>query len=139
MYIDILTVISFFEQPAIVVVFELFAIVGWIILVWLLAYAGIHLYAEYVEEKNTHHWKFTLLAIDIPQENVQTPKAVEQMFSHIAGAFEHPDLRGKFREGYKQKWFSFEIISLEGYIQYIIRTEAEYRDLVEAAIFAQYP
>src|SRR3989339_775414 len=139
MYIDILTVISFFEQPAIVVVFELFAIVGWIILVWLLAYAGIHLYAEYVEEKNTHHWKFTLLAIDIPQENVQTPKAVEQMFSHIAGAFEHPDLRGKFREGYKQKWFSFEIISIEGYIQFLVWTEQTFRDLVEASVYAQYP
>jgi hypothetical protein len=43
---------------------------------------------EYKEEKATHPWQWVVLAIDVPLLNVQTPKAVEQMFSHIAGALD---------------------------------------------------
>ena len=42
-------------------------------------------------------------------------------------------------EGEFQDWFSFEIVSLDGYVQYIIRAPAAWRDLVEAAVYAQYP
>lgn len=142
-YIDfalILTSISnFFDQAPMAIISQAFAIGGWIVLVWCLFYAGIHFYIELREEKNEHHWKFVLLAIDIPQENVQTPMAVEQMFGHIAGAYDSPDLRGVFREGFKQRWFSFEVISIEGYIQFLVWTEETFRELVEASIYAQYP
>jgi len=137
---DFNTIIDIFSQPAPVMVLQLFALVGWLILVYLLLLAGMKWYAGYyIQGKNTSKWKFTLLAVDIPQLNVQTPLAVEQMFSHLAGAFSKPDLRAKFREGYKQRWFSFEIISIEGYIQFLVWTEQTYRDLVEASIYAQYP
>lgn len=89
--------------------------------------------------QTTHHWKHVVLAIDIPLLNVQTPKAVEQLFSHLAGVFSKPDLKGKFYDGYAQKWFSFEVISIEGYIQFLIWTEEQYRDLIETAVYAQYP
>ncbi|PLX29022.1 hypothetical protein C0581_00310 [Candidatus Parcubacteria bacterium] len=138
-YIDFLSISRFFEQPAGSIVVQVFAIAGWIFLVWLLFNAGISFYADRFEDKNTENWKYVLLAIDIPQENVQTPMAVEQMFSHLAGAFDKPDLRGKFREGYKQRWFSCEIISIEGYIQFLIWTEETFRDLVETSLYAQYP
>ncbi|PIT86515.1 MAG: hypothetical protein COU33_02715, partial [Candidatus Magasanikbacteria bacterium CG10_big_fil_rev_8_21_14_0_10_43_6] len=55
------------------------------------------------------------------------------------GAFDAPDVAAKFRGGYKQRGFSFEIISMEGYIQFIIRTEQAFQDLVESAVYAQYP
>ena len=71
--------------------------------------------------------------------NVQTPKAVEQLFAQLSGAFDSPDIAAKFRGGYKQRWFSFEIVSVEGYIQFLIWTEAGFRDLVEASVYAQYP
>lgn len=80
-----------------------------------------------------------LLAIDIPKGNEQTPKAVEQIFAHLAGAHKTPDLEEQFLGGFMQPWFSFEIVSIEGYIQFIIRAVKKYRDLVEAAIYAQYP
>lgn len=80
-----------------------------------------------------------LLAVDIPKGNEQTPKAVEQIFAHLAGAHKTPDLEEQFLYGYMPSWFSFEIVSIEGYIQFIIRTIKKYRDLVEASIYAQYP
>jgi len=84
----------------------------------------------YSREKN-QDWKYVVLAIDIPQINTQTPKAVEQIFSNLSGAFFKPDLLGKFKDGYRQKYFSFEIVSIEGYIQFLIRTPSRYNDLVK--------
>ena len=112
---------------------------GWVILAYFLFYLGIFLLKFYKGEKVKKTWNWVLLAIDMPQLNIQTPKAVEQLFSHLAGALALPNLANTFRQGFKQKWFSLEIVSIEGYIQFLIRTEVSFRDLVEAAVFAQYP
>ncbi len=81
----------------------------------------------------------TFLAVDIPRDNEQMPKAVEQMFATIAGAHMPLTVGERLIEGKFQLSFSFEIISLDGYIQYIIKTPVVYRDLIESAIYAQYP
>ncbi len=131
--------LEFFNQTIGQIVIGLIAIFGWLFFVWLLIFAAITFYLEYRQNKYSADWKWVLLAIDIPPLNVQTPKAVEQMFAHLAGAFNQPDIAEKFYYGFKQRWFSFEIISIEGYIQFLIRTEESFRDLVEASIYAQYP
>lgn len=118
---------------------DIFAIGGWLVFAYLLLFAGLELLQEYREDLYKHHWKWVLLAIDIPMLNVQTPKAVEQLFAHLAGAYDTANLAKKYVHGYKQRWFSFEIVSIDGYIQFLIRTEELFRDLVEAAVFAQYP
>src|SRR3989338_4642399 len=130
---------NFFLQSSLEVVLQLFAIGGYLILFWLIALVFEEFFLEYRQELYKHNWKWVLLAIDTPALNVQTPKAVEQFFFHLAGAFNDPGIGEKFWHGYKQKWFSFEIISIEGYIQFLIRTEESYRDLVEAALYAQSP
>ena len=132
-------IFSFLEQPALLIFIQLFAIILWLPVVNFLLMEIEKTYHHYRVHQSTHHWKFVVLAIDIPQLNVQTPKAVEQLFSHLAAVFSKPDLKGKFIEGYKQKWFSFEIISIEGYIQFLVWTEEQYRDLMETTIYAQYP
>ena len=130
----------FFNQPTYDVVIQLMAMGGWAILDILLIFATVELLLFYKQHlKYMKEWEFVLLAIDIPAINVQTPKAVEQLFSHLAGSLNSPNISEKFREGFKQRPFSFEIISIEGYIQFLIRTEVYFRDLLEAAIYAQYP
>ena len=84
-------------------------------------------------------FKWIFLAVAIPKGNEQTPKAVEQIFAQLAGTHKTPDLEEAYLKGFMQRWFSFEIVSLEGYIQFIIGTESKRRDLVEAAVYAQYP
>lgn len=129
----------FFRYSTPQVIVMIMASVGWLVLFALLLKVGLHLLEEYKQEKFIHNWQWVLLAVDIPPLNVQTPKAVEQLFAHLAGAFDSPNFADRFRHGYKQRWFSFEIISIEGYIQFLVRTETIFRDLVEAAIYAQYP
>lgn len=119
---------------------DIFLLGGWAILGYVFLEWGLTLLTdEYKEGKATKDWEWTTLALDVPALNIQTPKAVEQMFSHLAGALDEPDIAAKYRHGHKQRWFSFEIISIEGYIQFVIRTEKTLRDLVEAAMYAQYP
>ncbi|MEK7083815.1 MAG: hypothetical protein AAB932_01120, partial [Patescibacteria group bacterium] len=138
-YIDLVAARAFLTQPVHEVIFQIYATVGWFILVFLLLHAGILFYEKYRQHGYMHNWKWVLLAIDIPALNVQTPKAVEQMFAHLAGALNVPNIGETFHQGFKQRWFSFEIISIEGYIQFLVYTEEKFRDLVEGAVYAQYP
>lgn len=82
--------------------------------------------------------EWCVLAVDIPAQFVQSPKAVEQIFTHLSGALTTYGVYDRYFLGKLPKWFSFEIVSIEGYIQFLVRTEVEFRDLVEAAIYAQY-
>lgn len=130
---------TFFDLSLIEQAKILFALGAWVPLAVFFFKAGTQLWVDYREKnKNTKNWKWVLLAVDIPPMFIQSPKAVEQIFAQISGIQSHIDVSGKFWQGKKQKWFSMEIISIEGYIQFLIRVEAEFRDLVEAAVYAQY-
>lgn len=87
-------------------------------------------------EKNA---KFTTLAIDIPRGNAQSPRAVENLFSYLGGAHSSNSLIDTYWDGKFQLAFSLEIISVGGYTQFLIRTPISSRDLVESAVYAQYP
>jgi len=128
-----------FSLPTNQMIAVIFAMVGWAIVGLVFVFMIKELWVNYRQNKYTATWKWMLLAVDIPLEFIQTHKAVEQVFAHLSGALSGINIGQKFWIGKKQKWFSLEIISLEGYIQFLIRTESEYRDLVEASIYAQYP
>ena len=129
----------FFNLPSLDQALTLFALFGWIILFLFFFKAGAEMWVEYRQTtKYVKNWHWVVLAVDVPALFIQTPKAVEQIFAHLSGAAVHIDVRDKFWVGKKQKWFSFEIISIEGYTQFLVRTEVEFRDLLEASIYAQY-
>lgn len=138
-YLNLGTLNKFLAQSSSAIVWDIMIVLGWLVLLYLVLYAGITMYTMYRSIKSTSKWKWVVLAIDVPTINIQTPKAVEQLFAHLAGAYDKPNIAQKYRGGYKQKWFSFEIISVGGYIQFLIRTEQGLRDLVESAVYAQYP
>jgi len=137
--IDTQVVAAFFEQSVFAIIVDVLAMGGWLIFFAMLFFAGLTFWTDYRQGKFTADWKYRVLAIDIPQENVQTPLAVEQMFAHLAGALDVPGIKDTFWDGYKQRYFSFEIVSIEGYIQFVIWTEEAFVDLVEASMYAQYP
>lgn len=137
--IDLSFWLDLFSLPPMQIVNQLFAIVGWTAAALVFFWMGAELWVSYRTSKYTKSWQWVLLAVDIPALYVQSPKAVEQIFAHLSGAGISNNIAQKYWKGRKQKWFSLEIISIEGYIQFLIRTESEFRDLVEAAVYAQYP
>ncbi|MFW0862395.1 MAG: hypothetical protein ACKKL6_02310 [Candidatus Komeilibacteria bacterium] len=121
------------------VMWELFISGGWIFFVIVFLQ---FLWTEWLNARQTR-WmsdkKFVLLAIDVPKDNEQSPMAVEQMMTNLAGAHAPYSKWELWWEGAVQLAFSLEIVSIDGYIQFLIRTPDFLRDMIEAAVYAQYP
>lgn len=112
---------------------------GWIIVLLI----GLPLWlVERLRRKRVAHVNntpYVLLAIDVPKETEQSPKAVESIFTAVAGSHTTHNKYKTYWLGKYQEPFSFELVSLGGYIQFFIRVPKKNRDLIEAAIYAQYP
>ncbi len=112
---------------------------GWIPVLIILIQGFWLLWVQSRQGKHAATIGFVILAINIPRMNEQTPKAVEQIFSHLSGAHSNLDKFEKYWLGKFSPTFSFEIVSLGGFIQYLVHCPKKYRDLVESSIYAQYP
>jgi len=112
---------------------------GWILFLISFIYGGLKLWLYWRQGLFAAKQNYIFLAVDIPRQNLQSPKAVENMFATLAGAHTPIEWHEKWFKGEFQLWFSFEIVSIEGHIQYVIRTPIHYRELVESAVYAQYP
>ncbi len=129
----------FFNLPPEQMLWALFVNFGWIFLGIIFLYGAREVWLNYIEEKWSLGHKYVLLAIDIPKGNEQSPKAVENMFTYLGGAHGTQNFYEKWFEGQYQKSFSYEIVSLEGYTQFLIRTPVEFRNLIESSVYSQYP
>jgi len=129
----------FISQDPITMSLQLFFSGGWVVFLMVFIRTIYDVWLDARQGQYASKLKFVLLAVDIPKNNEQTPKAVENIFVALAGSQSSGNLIDRFWHGKIQESFSFEVVSLEGYIQFLIRTPVHFRDLVEAAIYAQYP
>ncbi len=122
-------------------VIDVFLNGGWLVVLVVVLSAAWIQYLEDIRLKYLYGQAYVLLAIDVPKptEDLMSLKAVEQIFAHLAGTHGKGTLWERYGKGKNQESFSLEIVSIEGYIQYLIHTPVKHRDLVEAAIYAQYP
>lgn len=100
--------------------------------VWVIRFHWLTM--KFVEAQKT-----CLLEIRLPKEITKSPAAMEIFFTHLnqggAGNFGEAFVDGKTRP-----WFSFEIVSNGGYVQFFIWcSQAKFRNLIEAQLYAQYP
>ena len=58
---------------------------------------------------------------------------------HLTGTRSTNTKKEEWWEGKHPPVFGFEIISIGGYIQFLVRVEEKYSDLLPALIYAQYP
>lgn len=112
---------------------------GWIPVLFVLIQGLWLLWVQSRQEKFAATIAYTVLAIDIPRNNEQTPKAAEQIFTHLSGAHSGLDAFEKYWKGKFTPSFSFELVSVDGYVQYLVHCPKKFRDLVESSIYAQYP
>jgi hypothetical protein len=135
--------LSYFEQlnalPPEMMMLRLFLDGGWVFLAWMFVQLLWYNYKEWRIGVFAKSISYVVLAIDVPAQNEQTPKAVEQIFTQLAATHSSPDWYEKYWKGKFNLKFSFEIVSIDGYVQFIVRTPVKFRDLVEAAVYAQYP
>lgn len=137
--INLQPILDFLDLPADQMLLILFYYVGWIPVAVTFIWGVTQVWLRYVRLAYGASEKTILLAIDVPRGNAQTPMAVENIFSYLAGAHSTKDLFEKWWLGEWQLYFSFEIVSIEGYTQFLIWLPEKYRNLIEAAIYSQYP
>lgn len=113
---------------------------GWVLFLIMIIWMIYQEYLDYISarwaKKNVNP---ILLAIDVPKRNEQSVKAMENLFDHLQGAHGSLTWWDKYVEGAFQLGFSCELVSIEGSIQFIIRTPEKMRNLVEAAVYSQFP
>jgi len=135
--------LSFLERwsylPIPLIAWQIFLNGGWIIFLFVFFWMVWQKWLEHIQAKFEAEQKYVLLAIDVPRDNEQGPEAVERLFAHLAGIKYTGSWFDRNFRGYIQPEMSFELISLEGQIQFLVRTPVQYRDLVEAAIYTTYP
>jgi hypothetical protein len=131
---------NFFSSTPEQMLWIFFINIGWMLIASISLYGISLLYLQKIRSDwAAKNLKFILLAIDVPKGNEQSPKAVENMFTYLAGAHGSIDFFEKWFEGKFQVSFSYEIVSLEGYTQFLIRTPVEFRNLIETSVYSQYP
>jgi hypothetical protein len=137
--IDLTPFQEFFNLPPDLMLRSFLFNFGWIVFAIMFLLAARTIYLSYIRDKWFSGVKFIFLAIDIPRGNVQSPRAVENMFSYLAGAHSTQNFFDKWFSGEFQLSMSLEIVSSEGYTQFLIRTPSQFRNLVESAVYSQYP
>lgn len=131
---------AFFDLPADQKMRILLVNYAWIPVALTFLYGAKELWVFYINTKwGDIHDQMIFLAIDIPKGNEQSPKAVENLVTYLAGAHGTYNLIELYWEGRYQLIFSLEIVSIDGYTQFIVKTPPHFRNLVESAVYSQYP
>lgn len=94
----------------------------------------------YVQRLYMKDVEWSFIEVRIPREIRRGPKAMEQFFATLYSFTSAP-------EGWAEVWweggislsFSFEIAWFDGEIHFFIRTPAQYKNIIEANLYAFYP
>ena len=112
----------------------------WAYLPVLLALAFYHSWMAIKKAEHIGSLKWVLLQVKPPPQIDRSLKAVEQIFAGLHGIYiGSTNWKSRFFKGKVQDWFSLEIVGENGGTNFYIRTLENYKGLVMANIFAQYP
>ncbi len=128
----------FFSQPAIKFALE-YILKGWFI--WapvFAAYLFWESWINYIHTRFVNSLSWTLLEIKIPREITKSPRAMELILSALHNT-KSGNFADKYWKGFLKMWYSFEIVSVEGQIHFLIYVQTPFRNFVEAQIYSQYP
>lgn len=109
--------------------------------IWLpliLIIIGWKLWVMYVRALFWSKQKRILLEIKLPKEITKSPIAMEMFLVGLHQTGREGTWYAKFWEGKARPWFSLEMVSVEGSVRFFIWTEAFFKNIIEAQLYAQY-
>lgn len=110
----------------------------WVLFVWVILWIGYKLWLERQNIKFLSTVKWVFLEVRVDELNEKSPVAMEQVFASMHAMFQSFSLGEKW-SGRLALHMSAEIVSIGGRISYVFKLPERYRNLLESAIFAQYP
>lgn len=97
------------------------------------------IWKDYVQIQWLKTLKYDVLEI-IPPKNVEkSPKPMESVFYGISGVLKTHNPLEEWVKGEMTFRFSFELVSDEGTVHFYIKVPKQFRNLIEAHLYAQYP
>ena len=75
----------------------------------------------------------------MPKELTKSPAAMELFLTGLHQAGREGTWYAKYWEGKTRPWFSLEMISIEGAVKFLIWTEEDFKNIIQAQLYSQYP
>lgn len=84
--------------------------------------------------------KWVVLEIKVPKNILKTPKAMEQIFAAAHAPYSYGyHFFETYWKGLEEYFMCFEIVGRAGETHFYLRMPTQYRNMMESAIFGQYP
>jgi len=96
-------------------------------------------WTQHVEDQYTSSIERVLLEIIPPRDSEKSPLLMESIYAGIAGVETTPSTAEQWIKGQLPTSFSLELVSTEGQVHFYVRSPKNFRHLVEAHFYAQYP
>ena len=96
------------------------------------------LWINYIRSDFIFSLKYTLLEIRLPKEMLKSPLSMELVMNALHNTADGNNY-SKFWKGEKRPTYSLELISVEGVVKFIIRTEDRRKQGILAALYSQFP
>ncbi|MDP3685900.1 MAG: hypothetical protein Q8R32_03660 [bacterium] len=96
-------------------------------------------YMDTIQTQFIISFPWTFLQVRVSEQNLRTPRAMEEVFNIFHGAQRVPDLYDIYFDGFVPVCLSIDIRGTSEGVTFIFRIPTGVRKLIEAAIYAQYP
>ncbi len=98
------------------------------------------LYMMYIRFRYVQNIEWSMVELKIPENVLKTPKSMEQIFAEMAAmySFGMKDVE-IYWDGKVEPWMSWEMVGYSGGVHFYVYFPSKYRNLLESAIYAQYP
>ena len=129
-----------FTQLIIQVLFQVLGLIWWFAVPLIFFFILRDFWLYYIRTKMVNSWKWVMIEVKIPRLVEKGPKAMEQIFSAIYGIYSFGyNFFQKWQDGMVEPWLSLELVGYAGGVYFYVRMTDNFRNLVESAIYAQYP
>jgi len=106
---------------------------------FLLIVLGWDLWITYVRAKFFAKQEYILLEMKLPREIFKSPLAMEIFFNSLYQTGKEGDWWVRNFKGQTRAWFSLELVSIDGAIHFFIWMRKEFKNIVEASLYSQFP
>ncbi len=94
----------------------------------------VYIRAAFVASKT-----FVVLEVKLPREVFKSPHAAEFFITALSQGSGEKNWFEVYWQGKMRAWFSLEITSIDGAVRFFIWTRSDFKNLIEANIYSQYP
>lgn len=111
---------------------------GWVLFLWILIYMKFWLKRNENQKVFGRAVQWVFLEVKVEELSERSPMAMEQVFAALHAIHQNFTWGEKFN-GKLILWCSCELVSFGGKVSFIFKIPDRFRNLLESAIFAQYP